>query len=97
MPSYEGFALPPGGAGARPAPRCARADQRELARGQLEAVSAADIQRYAAANLGTANRRLAVAGEASTFGAALKASEPGLVTVGQDALDLERSDGLSRR
>jgi zinc protease len=65
--------------------------------GQLEAVSAADIQRYAAANLGTANRRLAVAGEASAFGAALKASEPGLVTVGQDALDLERSDGLSRR
>ena len=65
--------------------------------GQLEAVSAADIQRYAAANLGTAHRRLAVAGEASTFGAALKASEPGLVIVGQDALDLERSDGLSRR
>jgi zinc protease len=65
--------------------------------GQLEAVSAADIQRYAAANLGTANRRLAVAGEASAFGAALKASEPGLVTEGQDALDLERSDGLSRR
>ena len=65
--------------------------------GQLEAVSAADIQRYAAANLGTANRRLAVAGEASTFGAALKASEPGLVIVGQDALEVERSDGLSRR
>ena len=65
--------------------------------GQLESVSAADIQRYAAANLGSAKRRLAVAGEASTFGAALKASEPGLVTVGQDALDLERSDGLSRR
>ena len=65
--------------------------------GQLEAVSAADIQRYAAANLATANRRLAVAGEASTFGAALKASEPGLITVGQEVLDLERSDGLSRR
>jgi len=65
--------------------------------GQLEAVSAAEIQRYAAANLGSAKRRLAVAGEASAFGAALKASEPGLVTVGQDALDLERSDGLGRR
>jgi len=65
--------------------------------GQLEAVNADDIQRYAAANLGSAKRRLAVAGEASTFGAALKASEPGLVTVGQDALDLERIDGLSRR
>ena len=65
--------------------------------GQLEAVSAADIQRYAAAHLGAANRRLAVAGEASAFAAALKAAQPGLVTVGQDALDLERSDGLSRR
>jgi len=65
--------------------------------GQLEAVSAADVQRYAAANLGSAHRRLAVAGEASAFGAALKASEPGLVIVGQDALDLERSDGLGRR
>jgi len=65
--------------------------------GQLEAVSASDIQRYAAANLGGAHRRLAVAGEASAFGAALKASEPGLVIVGQDALDLERSDGLARR
>jgi len=65
--------------------------------GQIEAVTAADIQRYAAAHLGAANRRLAVAGEASAFAAALKASEPGLVTVAQDALDLERSDGLSRR
>ena len=65
--------------------------------GQLEAVTAADIQRYAAAHLGAANRRLAVAGEASAFGAALKASRPGLVTVAQDALDLDRSDGLSRR
>jgi zinc protease len=65
--------------------------------GELEAVTAADIQRYAAAHLGAANRRLAVAGEASAFGAVLAASQPGLVTVGQDALDLERSDGLSRR
>ena len=65
--------------------------------GEVEAVSAADIQRYAAAHLGSANRRLAVAGEARAFSAALKASEPGLVIVGQDALDLERSDGLGRR
>jgi zinc protease len=63
----------------------------------LEAVSAADIQRYAAAHLGAANRRIAVAGEASAFAAALKAALPGVVSVGQDALDLERSDGLSRR
>ncbi|MEO5845493.1 MAG: pitrilysin family protein [Caldimonas sp.] len=65
--------------------------------GQFEAVNAADIQRYAAANLGAAKRRVAVAGEAGAFGAALKAAQPGLVTVGQDALDLERDDGLSRR
>ena len=62
--------------------------------GQLEAVSAADVQRYAAAHLGAANRRLAVAGEASAFATALQAAQPGLVTVAQDALDLERSDGL---
>jgi len=65
--------------------------------GELEAVSAADIQRYAAAHLGSANRRVAVAGEARAFSVALKASEPGLVIIGQDALDLERSDGLGRR
>lgn len=63
----------------------------------LGAVSAADIQRYAAAHLGATNRRIAVAGEASAFGVALKSTLPGAVTVAQDALDLERSDGLSRR
>ncbi len=63
----------------------------------LEAVRAADIQRYAAAHLGLARRRIAVAGEASSFGAALLASLPGAVVLGQDALDVERSDGLSRR
>jgi len=65
--------------------------------GQLEAVTAADIQRYAAAHLGAAHRRLAVAGEASAFAAALKTSQPGLVIVAQDALDLDRGDALSRR
>ncbi|HSC64551.1 MAG TPA: pitrilysin family protein [Caldimonas sp.] len=65
--------------------------------GQLEAVTAADIQRYAAAHLGAPHRRVAIAGEASAFGAALQPGQPGLVTVTQDALDLERSDGLSRR
>lgn len=65
--------------------------------GELEAVSAGDIERYAAAHLGASNRRLAVAGEASAFSAALKAAQPGLVTIGQDNLDLDRGDGLSRR
>ena len=64
---------------------------------QLEAVSADDIRRYAAANLGPARRRIAVAGEASAFEAALKAAMPDVVTVGRDALDLERGDGLTRR
>jgi zinc protease len=63
----------------------------------FEAVSASDVQRYAAAQLGAGRRRVAVAGEAGTFGAALQASLPGVVTIGQDALDLEQGEGLSRR
>ncbi len=62
----------------------------------LQSVSAADIQRYAAAHFGAANRRMAVAGEAKTFAGALQPKLAGAVTVGQDALDLERSDGLSK-
>jgi len=64
---------------------------------ELEAVTAEDVQRYAAAHLGAAQRRIAVAGEAPAFGPALKAALPDVVTVGQDALDLERADGLGRR
>ncbi|HEY2560932.1 MAG TPA: pitrilysin family protein [Caldimonas sp.] len=64
---------------------------------RLEAVSADDIRRYAAAHLGAGQRRIAVAGEASVFGAALKAELPDVVTVGRDKLDLERGDGLGRR
>jgi len=64
---------------------------------QLEAVTAQDIQRYAAAHLVAAHRRVAVAGEASAFAPALGAATPGVVTVASDALDLERSDGLTRR
>jgi len=64
---------------------------------QLQAVTAQDIQRYAAANLVASRRRIAVAGVAKTFASALEAAMPGVVTVGRDALDLERSDGLARR
>jgi zinc protease len=64
---------------------------------EIGAVTAEEIQRYAAAHLGAAQRRIAVAGEASAFGPALKAALPDVVTVGQDALDLERADGLGRR
>ena len=63
----------------------------------IEAVGAADVQRYAAAQLGASHRRIAVAGEAGGFGKALLATLPGAVTVGQDALDVERGEGLSRR
>jgi zinc protease len=64
---------------------------------QLEAVTAQDIQRYAADNLVAARRRVAVAGEARTFAPALEQAFPGAVLVGRDALDLERNDGLARR
>jgi zinc protease len=64
---------------------------------QLDAVSADDVRRYAAVHLGAGQRRIAVAGEASVFGAALKAELPDVVSVGRDKLDLERSDGLGRR
>ena len=61
----------------------------------LSAVNAADVQRYAAANLGTAGRRVVVAGESAKFADALKAASPGLVIVPAAQLDLDRGTGLS--
>jgi zinc protease len=58
--------------------------------GTLEAVRAADVQRYAAANLGAANRRIAVAGVADRFAAGLKAAVPGLQSISADRLDLDQ-------
>jgi zinc protease len=63
----------------------------------LEAVTGDDVQRYASAHLGAAGRRVVVAGVAGTFAAALKAEVPGLVVVGQDALDFESPAGLERK
>ena len=63
----------------------------------IGAVSATDVQRFAAAHLGAANRRVAVAGEATRFAEALKAAAPGLVIVPATALDLERGDALAAR
>ncbi len=67
---------------------------------KLEAVTPADIQRYAAANLGPAGRRVVVAGEASTFESALRQTVPGgpdgIVRVPAAQLDLEAASGLSR-
>ena len=54
------------------------------------------MQRYAAANLGAAGRRIAVAGVAARFAPALAAQAPGLVTVPQAELDFERPTGLKR-
>ena len=62
---------------------------------KLAAVSAADVQRYAASNLGAAGRRVVVAGEAAKFGEALQAASPGLVIVPAAKLDLDIGTGLS--
>jgi len=63
----------------------------------LESVSAADVQRYAAAQLGPGRRRLAIAGEAGSFAQALLTLLPGAVTVSPEALDVERGAGPDRR
>ena len=63
----------------------------------LGAVSAADVQAYAAITLVPARRRVVVAGEAAQFMEALKARGGSITVVPQDALDLERGDSLARR
>jgi zinc protease len=60
----------------------------------LGAVNSADIQRFAAANFGVANRRAVVAGETSKFGDALKKMVPNLEELPAKSLNLERGDGL---
>ncbi len=60
----------------------------------LAAVSADDVQRYAAARLGAAGRRIVVAGEAAQFAPALQAAHPGLWVVPAGALDLGRGTTL---
>ena len=60
----------------------------------LAAVSAADVQRYATANLGAAGRRVVVAGDAARFSEALKAASPGLLIVPAARLDLDLGTGL---
>ena len=62
----------------------------------LDAVSAADVQRYAAAHLGAADRRIAVAGVADRFVEGLRAAVPGLVVIRADELDFDRATGLKR-
>jgi zinc protease len=62
----------------------------------LAAVSAAEIQAYAAATLIPARRRVVVAGVAAQFMDALKAGGGTVTVVPQEALDLERGDSLIR-
>ena len=57
----------------------------------LSAVGAEDVQRYAAAHLGPAGRRVVVAGESAAFGAALAALRPGTATLSAEGLDIERA------
>lgn len=62
----------------------------------LQAVTAADVQRYATANFGADKRRVVVAGDAGKFGAALKALAPDLQTIKADGLELENAEALIR-
>jgi zinc protease len=60
----------------------------------LSGVTAADVQRYAAANLGAAGRRIVVAGEAGKFAPALQAGDARVVVVPSAALDLDVGTAL---
>jgi zinc protease len=62
----------------------------------LQAVSAADVQRYATAYFGVDKRRVVVAGDAAKFGAALKAAAPGAPLIKADALELENPAAITR-
>jgi zinc protease len=64
---------------------------------RLSAVSAADVQRYAAAHLGVAQRRVVVAGDAAGVAGALRAQVPGLVVVPASRLDLDGGSALIAR
>ena len=60
----------------------------------ITAVSAADVQRFAAAHLGAEKRRFVVAGESARFAEALKAGGAEFISVPAGALNLERGDAL---
>ncbi len=61
----------------------------------LSAVDAADVQRYATANLGPGGRRVVVAGESAKFVDALRGASPSVVIVPAARLDLDLGTGLS--
>ena len=62
----------------------------------LQAVTSADIQRYAKTWFAPERRRVVVAGDAAKFSDALKKTAPELRPIPLQSLDLERADGLSR-
>jgi len=62
----------------------------------LQAVTAADIQRYAKTWFAPERRRVVVAGDAAKFADALKKTAPELRPIPLGSLDLEKGDGLSR-
>ena len=57
---------------------------------QLDAVGADQVQSYAQSHYTASRRRIAVAGDASRFEGALKATAPDLVSIRQEQLDLDR-------
>lgn len=61
----------------------------------ISAVGADAVQRYAAAHLGAASRRVVVAGDAARFAQALKATTPGLSVIAAGRLDLDLGSALS--
>jgi len=59
---------------------------------QVQAVTPAQVQAYAAAHLDAADSHVVVVGDAAQFGAQLAKAHPQLRTVDADALDLDRAD-----
>jgi len=63
----------------------------------VTAVTSDAVQRFADHHLGADGRCVVVAGQAEQFGAALRVQAPALVTVKQEAIDLERDGGVTSR
>jgi zinc protease len=63
----------------------------------LASVTAGDVQRLAASNMGRAGRRVVVAGDAAKFQTEMQAELPGAAMLKAGELDLERPAGLSTR
>lgn len=61
----------------------------------IDAVTSADVLRYAAARFGAAGRRVVVAGQTARFEDALRESAPALVVVPARRLDLDGGTGLT--